>query len=334
MDLENLENKEPLIKEFFIWLFDDNRIIKKDVNLEKEIDLVLAPNYVDANIYYPKQIADFFNTKAMKRLGRISQLDLVIDEFPNVYHNRLDHSKGVYYRKLEEMLHNFQNSEWKKYVESNNLKLYLLADQFKMAGHDIGHPPLSHALEVQLFNSRGAHEEIGKRIMLENPEIVSLLTSISPDLPNAIREIYEKPILNFNEHDESNCDVDRFDYISRDNLYAGNPIYLPYFHYETVHKTDENGCVSTIDVYEYNQLDKIEHFLETRESGYSDIYFSKNTFVREHCIEHLFKLFLESNSKSGNQLRYFVNTLNSTDLSEVDLSLFLEWDDIKSILKY
>lgn len=90
MNLENLETKEPLIKDFFTWLFDDERIINQDVSLEKEMDLTLAHDYIDANIYYPKQISDFFSTKAMKRLGRISQLDLVIDQYPNTYHNRLD----------------------------------------------------------------------------------------------------------------------------------------------------------------------------------------------------------------------------------------------------
>lgn len=328
MNLEILESKEELIKEFFTWLFDDNRIIKKDVILEKEIDLVLAPNYIDANIYYPKQIADFFNTNPMKRLGRISQLGLAIDEFPNLYHTRLEHSKGVYYKKLEEMLHNFQNDEWKNYIEKNNLKIYLLAELFKVAGHDIGHPPLSHALEVRLFGQRGAHEEIGKRIMLENKEIKSLLISISPDLPTILKDIYEKPILNFTEHDDSNCDVDRFDYISRDNLYAGTPINIPYFHYDTINKQDENGSIYTIDVYKYSDLNNIEYFLETRESGYNNIYFSKKTFVREHCIECFLKLFLECDSKSGNKLRHFLNTFKSTPLSEVDLSLFLEWDDI------
>lgn len=38
MNLENLESKEPLIRNFFTWLFDDDRIINKEVILEKEID--------------------------------------------------------------------------------------------------------------------------------------------------------------------------------------------------------------------------------------------------------------------------------------------------------
>ena len=99
MNLESLENKEPLIRDFFTWIFDDYRIINKDVILEKEIDLALVPYYKDAHIYYPKQFSIFFNSKPMKRLARISQLDLVIDAFPNAYHTRLEHSKGVYYRK-------------------------------------------------------------------------------------------------------------------------------------------------------------------------------------------------------------------------------------------
>ena len=180
MNLENLESKEPLIRDFFTWLFDDDRIINKEVILEKEIDLTLAPYYMDPNIYFPKQIFDFFNTKAMKRLGRVSQLGLVINDFPNTYHNRLDHSKGVYYRKLEEMLYNFQNPDWKKNIESQKMKLYLLADLIKMAGHDIGHFPFSHAFEEQVFHCHGIHEEAGKKIMLEDPEIINVLNIISP----------------------------------------------------------------------------------------------------------------------------------------------------------
>ena len=320
MNLENLESKEPLIKEFFSWLFDDENII-----LRSEIDLTLVKTHMDANIYYPKQIADFFNTNAMQRLGRISQLDLAIDQFPNLYHNRLDHCKGVYYRKLEEMLYNFQNIEWKQKIEINDMKLYLLAELIKMAGHDIGHLPLSHALEVVILSQRGAHEIIGERIMLEDDEIQTVLQSINPNLPGILKELYTKPILNFREHDESNYDVDRFDYILRDNLYAGNSISIPYAHYETI----STSGTTTIDVYDYDYLDVIEKFLEIRKNGYRDMYFSPKTHVREHSIDALFEAFLSTASESGKELRNFVNILRTCDITDVDLSLFLEWDDIK-----
>lgn len=345
MNLETLENKEPLIRDFFTWIFDDCRIINKDVILEKEVDLALVPYYKDAHIYYPKQFSNFFNSKPMKRLARISQLDLAIDAFPNVYHTRLEHSKGVYYRKLEEMLHNFQNPTWKKSIESNNMKLHLLAELIKMLGHDIGHFPLSHAFEEIIYSHHGPHEDFGKRIMLENVEIQSFLCSISNDLPIVLKELYDKPILNFRDHDESNYDVDRLDYLYRDNLYAGTPIFIPYLHYQSVSvsindsgfpKTDTDGSILTddssnyyIDVYDYESLCNIEHFLEIREKSYKNIYFSKKVHVRENSINSLFKAFFASSSQSGKDLRKFVNILRSRNIDDVDLSLFLDWDDIK-----
>lgn len=345
MNLENLETKEPIIKEFFTWLFDDSRIVDKNIILYKEIDSALVPYCKDANIYYPKQFSDFFNSRAMKRLGRISQLDLVVDEFPNAYHNRLQHSKGVYYRKLEEMLHNFQNPKWTDYIETHGMKLHLIAELFKMAGHDIGQFPLSHAFEQVIYSCHGPHEKFGQRIMLEDSEIQSILKSVSTDLPQIIKDLYDKPILNFGQHDESNYDVDRFDYLLRDNLYAGTPVILPYLHYETVHvalndsglpQIGPDGNIITsdesdfaIDVYDYSSLRSIEHFLEIRATSYENIYFSRKAHVRENSITALFNAFLQSDSESGKDLRKFIGTLRNCDINEVDLSIFLEWDDIK-----
>lgn len=345
MNLENEENKKLIIENFFKWLFDDKRVIDKEVILESELDFTLAPYYMDSNIYYPKQIANFFRTQPMQRLGRISQLDLAIDEYPNVYHNRLQHCKGTYNRKLEEFLHNFENPSWKKYIENNNMKLYLIAELIKVAGHDIGHLPLSHALEQIIFYCRGPHEVIGKRIMLENAEIQSVLESISPDLSIVLKELYEKNILNFNEHDESNYDVDRLDYLSRDSLYAGNPVHFPYLEYETlpvmtnslgVPELNNDGSILQksdsifkIDVYNYSDLKEIEHFLEQRENEYKSMYTSSQTHIREHTINALLEAFLSTESDSGKDLKKFINSLRSHELDKINLSPFLEWDDIK-----
>ena len=102
MKLDDLSSKEQVFYDFFVWLFDDKRITDKNIDLEKEIDISLAPFYNDPNIYFPKQIKSFFETSAMQRLGRISQVDLSIDLYFNLYHNRLEHSKGVYYIQLGE----------------------------------------------------------------------------------------------------------------------------------------------------------------------------------------------------------------------------------------
>lgn len=106
------------------------------------------------------------------------------------------------------------------------MKLTLIAELIKVAGHDIGHFPLSHAFEEQVFQTHGAHEIIGQRLMLENPEIQSVLLSISDDLPEVLSSLYSKPVLNFSAHDESSYDVDRLDYVSRDALYKEIPYHF------------------------------------------------------------------------------------------------------------
>lgn len=59
MKLEDLDSKEQIFKDFFEWLFDDSKITAKEIQLEKEVDITLAPYYLDSNIYYPKQFKNF-----------------------------------------------------------------------------------------------------------------------------------------------------------------------------------------------------------------------------------------------------------------------------------
>ena len=164
--LNNQRNKRQIVEEFFKWVLNKN-----DVVLYEELDLSLAPDYYDPNIYYTKEIYDFFNTDAMKRIGRVNQLGLVIIESENCYHNRLEHSKGTYNRKLEELIYLASNPEYRAYIEKNNLKLYLIAELIKEAAHDMGHLPLSHVMEVQVMGRRDFHEDIGKKLLLEDEQI-------------------------------------------------------------------------------------------------------------------------------------------------------------------
>lgn len=345
INLEDIDTKENLIQDFYRWLFDDNNVFDKSVILEKEVDISLAPYYTDPYIYYPKQIANFFNTKAMQRLGRVSQLALANDIYPNIYHSRLEHSKGVYNRKLEEFLYHFQDSNWRKHIEENHLKLYLLADLIKMAGHDIGHLPLSHLMETEILSYRGAHEDLGKRIMLEDPEIQNILLKISPKLPDILNNLYNKHIMNFKEHDESNFDVDRCDYVSRDYLYFGLPIHLPYSHYESISveldlnsKPIENndGSIKTsnnskrkIDVYDEKQLPIIERLLEKRLDGYRLIYSNPLVFAHEKTINAFFKAFKLKSQLFNSDLKTLINDFKDKGIDKIDLEKLLKWDDIK-----
>ena len=169
INLRKINSKKEITKDFFQWLFE-----KEEIELTSEIDFSLCPYYNDPYIYYPQEIKNFFDTKAMKRLGKIGQLGLTISKNENSYHTRLEHSKGTYNRKLEELIMLYQNDNYKKHIEDNNMKLYLIAELIKEAGHDIGHLPLSHIMEIQLIQKRNFHEDIGRRILklLELVQIV------------------------------------------------------------------------------------------------------------------------------------------------------------------
>ena len=324
MQLENEESKEQIINDFFIWLFSDEDSLVENANLEKEVDLTLTPFYKDPNIYYPSCIAKLIETSAFKRLGRISQLSTILDTFPNTYHNRLEHCKGTYNRKLEEFIYKYQDESWRDSIETNHQKIYVLADLIKMLGHDIGHPILSHAMEDAIFSKHGAHEIIGKRIMTELPVIQDILQSINPRLPNALKEVYEKNILNFEDHDDSNYDVDRLDFIPRDSLYIGIPIHLPFQNYKTV--STSNGL---IDVYYNSSLKHIEKVFNLRIFNYKKIYISIERMLRESVLGYFIDAFLSCDSECGKDLKQFLITLKNTDINNLDLNEFIEWDEIR-----
>ena len=325
-DLQNMVTKEEIINEFFTWLFNDEDVKDKSVVLKSEIDLSLAHDYFDPKIYFPEQIYRFFQTPAMRRLGRISQLSLSVNEFPNTYHDRLEHSKGVYNRKLEEMIYNFKSAKWRHYIENYNLKIYLIAELIKIAGHDIGHFPFSHAMEEQLCDCHGAHEIIGQKIMLENKEIQDVLLSISPKLPNILKSLYEHDFLNFRLHDEGSFDVDRLDYMSRDSMYIGSPVNLKTLPYTSIPYFSHTEPFT--DVYSYYSLSDIESLLNLREYRYDTLYMSENEQASECIMNVFFQQFLSSNSNCGNNLRRFLTSFNSSRLDNISIEEFIKWDDI------
>ena len=348
--MENLEtriDKKEIVEEFFKWLFD-----KENIELVEEIDLSLARTYYDSNIYYTKEILDFFNTRAMKRLEKISQLGTIILQNSNCYHNRLEHSKGTYNRKLEELIYLTSDIKYKKFIEENNLKQYLIAELIKVAAHDIGHLPLSHVLEVTIVGKRGYHEDIGKRILLEDKEINVVLEKIYPNLKDYIEKLITEDVLSFNSHDEGNYDVDRLDYILRDYLYYGIMLKdYSHEHYKAEFaKTDENGNIERnkdgsivllseeeqksniprkqIDVYENTSLKSIEEFLETRVQAYKNLYFSGSVQVEDFLVGIFINCILSEKENIAQELICFINNLKEKK-NNVDLEEYLKWDDIR-----
>lgn len=345
MDFKNNIEKKEKIEDFFCWLLD------KDVVLEKEIDFSLCKEYQDPNIYFPAEIKAIFESAAMKRLKRVSQLALSIKRNPNLYHQRYEHSLGVYNHKLELIMKEWENLEWRNQVEQNNEKIYLLGELIKSATHDIGHMPLSHVMEIKITKRRDFHEEIGKRIVLEDKELQNIFQQISPNLISILNEIHQEDYdkFGFKQHDESNYDIDRLDYLKRDSLYRGYPITLSYENYSRIIvETNENGSIKERDdnnsvviannysefskeihVYEPESLLKIEKLLETRLIQYENGYFSDNTQILDTCIGIFAEELINNSKDEASNLRNFVKEIKYKTIEDINIDNYLKWDDIR-----
>ena len=299
-------------------------------------------------IYYPQELKNFFETFPMQRLKRILQLSKYVDNNSNALHTRYEHSIGVYNLKKNLILQHFLNNpDFKKYVEENDLKLNLIAELIKSAGHDIGHLPLSHTLELSVIKKPGFHEEIGKRILLENKQIYSCLHEISPQLPKALKDTLEHDIFGFELLDEGNYDIDRFDYLYRDLAFNGYPMSKNFEPFKLLmvksqnqtpqkdkfnriivsNKMDKNSMF--IPVFDIDSIDSIEEFLNSRIKAYKDSYNHPMTAIQSQTVSIVLNKTLESNEPYGVNLQNFLISLKAIQSSKyVNLDEWLSWNDL------
>ena len=307
---------------FFEWLFESNNI---KLYCEEDPVPIVKKNL----IYYPQELKNFFETLPMQRLKKVLQLGKFIDNNSSSLHTRYEHSLGVYNLKRQIILQQFANNpDFKKYVEQNNLKLNLIAELIKSAGHDIGHLPLSHVLELSVIGKPGFHEEIGKRILLENEQIQSCLSDISPKLPQVLQDTLEHNYFGFKLLDEGNYDIDRFDYLYRDLAFNGKPEYKEFEPFKLVKSKDANS--SFIPVFDISSIDSIEEFLNLRVQAYKDFYFNPITEVRDKSIALVINKALEAKEPNGTNLQQFLVTLkNIHSANDVNLDEWLSWNDLR-----
>ena len=100
LDFKNVNTKEDIIKRVFFLAFliiIVLRIILLPLQ-KKETDLTLVMIIMILIFIFLIRYTIFFQTQAMKRLGPLVSF-FTVNIFPNTYHNRLEHSKGVYNRK-------------------------------------------------------------------------------------------------------------------------------------------------------------------------------------------------------------------------------------------
>lgn len=325
-------------EEFFSWLLD-----RTDINLEKEYDISRCLEIDKPYIYYTPEIKAFFETSAMKRLGKIGQIPNVSLTISNSIQDRLEHCKGAYQKILDFYMLQYKKDNWRERNSDEDSRLKVLADIMDMASHDIGHNIGSHALEsfIGLEGKKGAHEILGNRILHEREEVVRAFNNIHPKLLTYL-DIVKKQDYNLHTLKEGNIDFDRADFLTRDSLYFGMengfeentgdsiPILLD---------TIINGCETYIiqnngkefacPIYGYEVVPEIEEFLKRRLQNYNNIYISRYTRPNDHILEEFCKTFYSSDEEEARELKLYLKHIANNSIENIDLDMFLSWNGIK-----
>lgn len=300
--------------ELFKWLFGN------DIKIKEEPDISLAPYYEDINIYYTEEIEQLFQTKAMKREGKIMQLGSSIFRKSNVYHTRLEHSKGAYRNCVQFLVTQYRKPEWRKYIEDNRLKGYLVEKMKFMCVHDIGHSMFSHSVEKLIGDENCDHEDIGQKILQENEEVRRALEKIKAKEENSNLEGDGSLEL----FCEGNIDFDRMDFSLRDRLYIGEKnledVILNLDAMCDLKWVEEEGGYRY--VYGPEALPYIEKFLIARDYMYQQEYKAKQRVIDDELSSKLVEAI-----KDGEIQKHLKHIIGKR-LEEINVDDYLETNDI------
>lgn len=145
------------------------------------------------------------DTHEMQRLRRVKQLGFANLVYPGANHTRFEHSLGVLH--LAELLLSKLNVDGVKDIR----------DELRTAAliHDVGHMPLSHTIESVLVEKYGK----GHEYFQIGGELVEVIDQFGID--KALIETLIRGESPFSQIISSDVDIDRMDYIVRDEYYTG-----------------------------------------------------------------------------------------------------------------
>lgn len=368
MKIDNLKNKyvELCLKIIYTIMRGENMIELKNVEIPKEEQkfwnwifgketkvialLDTTPIKVTGKnkfIYMQQDIYEYTNTPAMERTKRLEQIG--IGGSSDSYQNRFLHQIQAYANKIDLIKSKYQNSSWRKEIELQDKKIYLIAECIKTLTHDIGHAPRTHAMENAITWIEHFHEVIGRKIVLEQKNSIEKLKQINPHLINALKMVYERDVFGFELFDEGNIDVDRCAYLPTDIAYEeeidesvfkmidelikqhctktvitiGNGIYK---------EVRENELLNSkkIEVYPNNQITNIENFLKLRAQRYKQNYYGKEKSLKGLMCRELVQYISSRDVKTDTKLKEFiVQIATAGKMENVDIEEYIKWDDIR-----
>ena len=261
---------------------------------------------------------DLIEHPYFQRLRRIQQLGLTGFVYPGALHTRFHHALGAMHLMSLAL----------RTLKDKGVKISAAEGEAAMAAillHDVGHGPLSHALETAIFQDV-PHEQLSLFLMERlNKEFHGKL-----DLAiEMFKGTYERPF--FHQLVSSQLDMDRLDYLNRDSFYTGVEEGRP----------GADRLIKMLRVHEERlvleekAVYSVENFLVSRRLMYWQVYLHKTVTAAEQMVirtvqraRDLARQGVEVPANSC--LGYFLGRavrLDEFEKNEKVLSHFVELDD-------
>ncbi len=282
------------------------------------------PIYGLINFKFPF-LYDLIDHPYFQRLRRIQQMGMAQLVYPGATHTRFQHAIGA--------MHLMQCAVVK--LREKGIKISDAEAEASCAAmllHDIGHGPISHALESKLIDV--SHEKISLAIMNRlNEEFDGKL-----DLAIKIfKNQYSRPFLH--QLVSGQLDLDRMDYITRDSFYTG--VAEGTIGYDRI--ISMFNVVDDHIVIEEKAIFSVQKFLIAREIMYKQVYLHKTNVISELMLK-LFFDYTKNNFKliekltpgllCSKSMRYFLEKpRNNLNIETLDQFLRLDDSDVWQLLK-
>lgn len=253
---------------------------------------------------------ELLDTPEMQRLRYIKSLGLCHLVFPGANHTRFEHSIGVMHLARE-----FANG-----LDLEDPDLAAVSGLL----HDIGHPPMSHGVELYFEKLTGMdHLEAGTRIVtgkypFEGSSIPDVLSRNGID-PHDVVDIMKGSSSRYPIHSKivsGPIDVDEMDYLRRDSLFCGVRLGLiDERRIMNIAKTEGSDLV-----IEEKGIPAVESVLIGRILMYNSVYFHKtcriSQIMMQKALEQMEEPISDPFSKADYELFNIVlNDRNSASLA-------------------
>jgi HD superfamily phosphohydrolase len=210
---------------------------------------------------------DLIEHPYFQRLRRIQQLGLTNFVYPGALHTRFHHALGAMHL-MQLALRTLKDKGVKISAAEGE------AAQVAILLHDIGHGPLSHALETSIFQDV-PHEQLSLYLMERlNEQFPGRLTLAMEMFQGSYgREFFHQLV-------SSQLDMDRLDYLNRDSFYTGVEEGRPGADrlIKMLQVVDEKLVLEEKAVY------SVENFLVSRRLMYWQVYLHKAVTSAEQMV--------------------------------------------------